>query len=184
MADVYRVTPAVLQDPRLVKLKGFLINAVAQEMQNHPLPQQQNRQIVQQWVVDALQRAKVELPEEVRQQFLDSTLAFLIGYGPLELLLPHPDVSEIMLNGAKHVFIERNGELLETDVTFDDDDHVMHIINRMVSPLGRRVDPDNPTADARLPDGSRVNVAIPPVAVDGLPSPSENFCRRRCPSKT
>jgi len=68
---------------------------------------------------------------------------------------------------AKACIVERNGEVLETDVQFDDDNHLLRIIDRIVSPLGRRVDSDNPTADARLPDGSRVNVVIPPVAVDG-----------------
>jgi pilus assembly protein CpaF len=72
-----------------------------------------------------------------------------------------------MVNGANTIFVERSGELLETDLKFEDDEHLMRIIGRIVSPLGRRVDSDNPTADARLPDGSRVNVVIPPVAVDG-----------------
>jgi pilus assembly protein CpaF len=168
MSDILRVTPTTLQDPRVLKLKGMLTNTVSQEMQKHPLPQQQNRQIVRQWLADALERAGVDnMPADVRTQLLESALADLIGYGPLELLLSDPYTSEIMVNGAKQVFIERNGELLETDVTFLDDEHVLRIINRIVNPLGRRVDPDNPTADARLPDGSRVNVAIPPVAVDG-----------------
>ncbi|KAF0107648.1 MAG: pilus assembly protein CpaF [Anaerolineaceae bacterium] len=168
MSDILRVTPTTLQDPRMLKLKGILMNTVAQEMQKHPLPQQQNRAIVRQWLVDALDRAGVDnMPADVRTQVLESALADLIGYGPLELLLSDPYTSEIMVNGAKQVFIERNGELLETDVAFLDDEHVLRIINRIVNPLGRRVDPDNPTADARLPDGSRVNVAIPPVAVDG-----------------
>jgi pilus assembly protein CpaF len=167
MADIYRVTPSILQDPRVLKLKAHLMNTVAQEMQKHPLPQQQNRQIVQQWLAEALTRAGVDFPPEIRAQVLDSTLADLIGYGPIELLFPDRDISEIMVNGSRQVFIERGGELIETDVVFTDDDHVMRIINRIVNPLGRRVDSDNPTADARLPDGSRVNVAIPPVAVDG-----------------
>jgi pilus assembly protein CpaF len=167
MTDIYRVTPSILQDPRVIKLKTHLMNSVAQEMQKYQSPQQQNRQIVQQWLSDALSRAGVDLPPDVRTQVLDSALAELIGYGPLELLLSESDISEIMVNGSRQVFIERNGEIVETDVSFTDDEHVMRIINRIVNPLGRRVDSDNPTADARLPDGSRVNVAIPPVAVDG-----------------
>jgi pilus assembly protein CpaF len=83
------------------------------------------------------------------------------------LLLTDPEINEIMVNGANTIFVERSGELLETDLKFEDDEHLMRIIGRIVSPLGRRVDSDNPTADARLPDGSRVNVVIPPVAVDG-----------------
>jgi pilus assembly protein CpaF len=167
MTDLYTVTPTILTDPRVVKLKSNLMAAVAQEMQKHSMPQHQSREMVQQWLADALSRMGVELPPEVRSAVLDSAVADLIGYGPLELLLPDREISEIMVNGAKQVFIERNGEVIETDVSFTDDEHVMRIINRMVSPLGRRVDADNPTADARLPDGSRVNVAIPPVAVDG-----------------
>ncbi len=112
-------------------------------------------------------RTKADLKPEVRDLIMNAALADLIGYGPIDLLLPDPEISEIMVNGAKHVFVERNGELLETDVQFDDDEHLLRIIDRIVSPLGRRVDADNPTADARLPDGSRVNVVIPPVAVDG-----------------
>jgi pilus assembly protein CpaF len=167
MADILRIMPSILQDPRVIKLKTHLMNTVSQEMQKQPTPQQQNRKMVQQWLSDALNRAGVDLPPEVRIQVLDSALADLVGYGPLELLLAENEVSEIMVNGARQVFIERNGELIETDVNFIDDEHVMRIINRIVNPLGRRVDSDNPTADARLPDGSRVNVAIPPVAVDG-----------------
>jgi len=167
MTDLHTVTPAILTDPRVVKLRSNLMAAVAQEMQKHSLPQHQSREMVQQWLADALSRTGVELPPEVRSAVLDSAVADLIGYGPLELLLPDREISEIMVNGAKQVFIERNGAVIETDVSFNDDEHVMRIINRMVSPLGRRVDADNPTADARLPDGSRVNVAIPPVAVDG-----------------
>ncbi len=167
MTDMYHVTPSILKDPRVFNLKSNLMSAVAQEMQKHQLPQHQNRQMVQQWLSETLARAGVDLPPEVRTQVLDSALADLVGYGPLELLLSDRDISEIMVNGSRQVFIERNGEVIETDVSFTDDDHVMRIINRMVNPLGRRVDADNPTADARLPDGSRVNVAIPPVAVDG-----------------
>jgi pilus assembly protein CpaF len=72
-----------------------------------------------------------------------------------------------MVNGPELVFIERDGVLIETDVTFDDDDHVLRMINRMIHPLGKRLDSDSPTVDARLPDGSRVNAVIPPVSVDG-----------------
>jgi pilus assembly protein CpaF len=167
MPEILQITPPGMQDVRVVKLKGMLMNTVSQEMQKHPLPQQQNRQTVRQWLTEALERTGVEIPADVCEHILESAVADLIGYGPLELLLSDPQTSEIMVNGAKQVFIERNGELLETDVSFQDDEHVMRIINRIVNPLGRSVDADNPTADARLPDGSRVNVAIPPIAVDG-----------------
>jgi pilus assembly protein CpaF len=91
----------------------------------------------------------------------------MVGFGPLELLLVDPKINEVMVNGPKLVFVERNGELYQTDVVFEDNAHLMHIIDRILLPLGRRVDAEMPTADARLPDGSRVNVVVPPVAVDG-----------------
>jgi pilus assembly protein CpaF len=154
-------------DGRLLQLKEYLINAVSTEMQDQSIVQQQNREAVRGLLLEAYERTKADLKPEVRDRAVDSALADLIGYGPLELLLPDPEISEIMVNGARQIFVERNGELLETDVKFESDEHLLRIIDRIVSPLGRRVDPDNPTADARLPDGSRVNVIIPPVAVDG-----------------
>jgi len=167
MPDLYRTNSLVQMDERLLRLKEFLINAVSTEMQNQAGLQHQNREAVRRSLLEAYERTKADLKPEVRYQVVNSALADLIGYGPLELILPDPEISEIMVNGAKQIFVERNGELLETDVKFENEEHLMRIIDRIVSPLGRRVDADNPTADARLPDGSRVNVIIPPVAVDG-----------------
>jgi len=167
MTEPYRLKNPAVNDPRLLKLKDYLMNTVSHEMQDQASFPQQNRQAVRKLLQDVLEKSQAKLPPAIRDQVIDSALADLIGYGPLELVLPDPEISEIMVNGPKQVFVERNGELLETDVQFEDDDHVIRIINRIVNPLGRRVDSDNPTADARLPDGSRVNVVIPPVAVDG-----------------
>ncbi len=152
---------------RLSKLKEYLINVVNPEMQKQSLVRQPSRAVVRQLLVAALDRTKAELPPEPSEQVLNAALADLIGYGPLEPLLADEETNEIMVNGPRHVFVERNGEVLETEVHFDNDEHLLRIIDRIVSPLGRRVDSDNPTADARLPDGSRVNVVIPPVAIDG-----------------
>jgi pilus assembly protein CpaF len=167
MTELYRTNALTQTDPRLLKLKEYLIAAAAQEMQQSSAGHRQDRQAVRALVVKGLESSRAELAPEVRDQVVEGAVADLVGYGPLELLLRDGEISEIMVNGASRVFIERNGELLETDVKFQDDAHVMHIIDRIVNPLGRRVDADNPTADARLPDGSRVNVVIPPVAVDG-----------------
>ncbi|MEW6241068.1 MAG: CpaF family protein [Chloroflexota bacterium] len=161
-----RILPAALREPNVIKLKTHLMSAILPALQKMPVSQQ-NRRVVREMLESALGQVKVTIPADVRQQVLDSALADIVGYGPLELLLADGDTSEIMVNGPKLVFVERGGELLETDVEFEDNDHVLRIIDRMLNPLGRRVDYDNPTADARLPDGSRVNVAIPPVAVDG-----------------
>jgi pilus assembly protein CpaF len=91
----------------------------------------------------------------------------MLGLGPLEPLLADPTVSDILINGAHQVYVERRGQLYMTDVKFADDDHLMKIIDKIVSRVGRRVDESSPMADARLPDGSRVNVIIPPLALDG-----------------
>lgn len=91
----------------------------------------------------------------------------LTGFGPLEILLRDPGVSEILVNGPGRVFIEREGRLYQSDLRFIDDHHVLRVIQRILAPLGRRLDESSPMVDARLPDGSRVNAIIPPVALDG-----------------
>lgn len=91
----------------------------------------------------------------------------MLGLGPLEPLLADPTVSDILVNGPRQVYVERRGQLHLTEVTFADDEHLMKIIDKIVSRVGRRVDESSPMADARLPDGSRVNVIVPPLALDG-----------------
>ncbi len=101
--------------------------------------------------------------EKLIEEILDETL----GFGPLEILLKDPSISDILVNGPKKVYVERRGKLEKSDVVFRDNDHLMQIIDRIVSKVGRRVDETNPMVDARLPDGSRVNAVIPPIALDG-----------------
>src|SRR5690606_29276090 len=91
----------------------------------------------------------------------------LAGYGPITPLLEDENVSEVMVNGPNQVFVERNGNLELTDVTFKDNQHVQSVIERIVAPLGRRIDESSPMVDARLKDGSRVNAIIPPLALGG-----------------
>jgi pilus assembly protein CpaF len=91
----------------------------------------------------------------------------MLGFGPLEPLLADPTISDILVNTAQQVYVERGGRLERTEVTFVDDDHLMKIIDKIVSRVGRRVDESSPMVDARLPDGSRVNAIIPPLALDG-----------------
>lgn len=91
----------------------------------------------------------------------------ILGFGPITALLADEDVSEVMVNGPKKVFVERNGKLELSDAQFKDNNHVMHVIKKIVAPIGRRIDESSPMVDARLPDGSRVNAIIPPLAIDG-----------------
>ncbi len=102
-----------------------------------------------------------------RSDIFDLVLADILGLGPLETLLHDDTVTEVLVNGPDHVFIERGGKLEESDVKFRDNEDVMRIVERIVAPLGRRVDESSPMVDARLPDGSRVNVIIPPISLSG-----------------
>ena len=91
----------------------------------------------------------------------------MLGFGPLELLMADPTVSDILVNSYRQIYVERKGLLELTNVTFTDEKHLLRIIDKIVSLVGRRIDESSPMVDARLPDGSRVNAVIPPVALDG-----------------
>lgn len=102
-----------------------------------------------------------------RDQVVDSLYAEILGYGPIQPLLDDSDVSEIMVNSATEVYIERHGRLERTNIRFEDDRQVLHLIEKIVAPIGRRIDESSPMVDARLPDGSRVNAVISPLALKG-----------------
>lgn len=101
--------------------------------------------------------------ERLIEEILDETL----GFGPLELLMKEEGVADIMINGPKKIFVEKNGKIVKSSVTFRDNAHLLQILDRIVSRVGRRVDETSPMVDARLPDGSRLNAIIPPLALDG-----------------
>jgi pilus assembly protein CpaF len=102
-----------------------------------------------------------------RERLIDEVLDETFGFGPLEVLLKDPTISDILVNGPHKIYVERRGKLEKTEVKFRDNDHLLQIIDRIVSKVGRRVDETSPMVDARLPDGSRVNAIIPPLALDG-----------------
>jgi pilus assembly protein CpaF len=102
-----------------------------------------------------------------RERLIDEVLDETFGFGPLEMLLKDPTISDILINGPHNIFVERRGKMEKTEVKFRDNDHLLQIIDRIVSKVGRRVDETSPMVDARLPDGSRVNAIIPPLALDG-----------------
>src|SRR5579859_2130176 len=102
-----------------------------------------------------------------RMRLFEAIAAEILGLGPIEPLLKDDSVTEIMVNGPKHVYVEQAGKLYKTDIRFKDDDHVMRVIDRIISPLGRRCDESSPMVDARLTDGSRVNAIIPPLSLVG-----------------
>ncbi|HEX5837623.1 MAG TPA: CpaF family protein [Anaerolineales bacterium] len=151
----------------LVKFKRYLIESVGRTLDGNEVQIAERTEFMKQRLSDVYAQVKVNLPEDIRQQLFKDILDELTGYGPIQPLLDDPDISEVMVNGPKKVFIEKGGKLTRSPITFDDDDHVLRVIDRIILPLGRRVDADSPTVDARLPDGSRVNAVIQPVSIDG-----------------
>jgi pilus assembly protein CpaF len=151
----------------LLKFKRYLIENVGRSMEGEMLQLGDRAEFMSQRLQEVYAQTRVTLPEDIRKQVFDDILDELTGFGPIQPLLDDPDISEVMVNGPKRVFIEKSGRLTKSPITFDDDDHVLRIIDRIILPLGRRVDADSPTVDARLPDGSRVNAVIRPVSIDG-----------------
>jgi pilus assembly protein CpaF len=100
-------------------------------------------------------------------RLFEQIVADILGFGPIQPLLDDDSVSEVMVNGPRQVYVERKGKLIKTDVAFQNDEHVNRVIDRIISPLGRRCDESSPMVDARLPDGSRVNAIIPPLSLIG-----------------
>ncbi len=119
------------------------------------------------WVKDLLTESKLQLNFMEQRELVESLIADMLGLGPLEPLIEDETVTDIMVNGAKQVYVERRGKLELTDVIFRDDDHVMNVATKIVTRIGRRIDESQPLVDARLLDGSRVNIITPPLAIDG-----------------
>jgi pilus assembly protein CpaF len=155
------------RNPDINKVKAYLMGIVVREMENRPIPTDERRQFMMQTLQNAYQTTKLQLPSAIREQIFHDILDDMLGFGPLQPLLDNPEISEVMVNGAGNIYIERKGKLTKTNVTFENDEQVLRIIDRIILPLGRRIDADSPTVDARLPDGSRVNAVIHPVAIDG-----------------
>jgi pilus assembly protein CpaF len=151
----------------IARLKSYLIGSVTQRAEGFPPTEGKYNQQVNTWLEEAYVRTNLELTEHQKDSIFRDVLAELVGYGPLQPLLDDPDNSEIMVNGPNQIYVEAHGKLVDVDIHFEDNAHLMRIIDRMLHHVGRQVNFDSPTADARLPDGSRVNIVIPPVAVDG-----------------
>jgi pilus assembly protein CpaF len=127
----------------------------------------QMNQLIERYFNQILQEENRLYNMQVRTNLLNWVRSDILGYGPLEPLLNEPSITEVMVNGSQAVYVERYGKIEITDVKFEDNEHVMRIIDRIVAPLGRRVDEASPMVDARLPNGYRVNATIGPLSLDG-----------------
>ena len=125
------------------------------------------RTAIQELFEQVLTEENIVLSRPERHRLYEQIAAEILGFGPLQPLLEDETVTEVMVNGAKNIYIERGGKISRVPVSFESDDHVMRIIDRIVAPMGRRIDESSPYVDARLPDGSRVNAVIPPISLVG-----------------
>ena len=177
-----RLVGGTASTPRVTATRGPIDNRAYHQLKNRiheqlldrvdlesmqRLTQDQIRQELRVLVERLLEEEMVVINDAERKTLTRDIQNEMLGFGPLEPLLEDPTVSDILVNTHKQVYVERRGRLELTDVTFTDDAHLMKIIDKIVSRVGRRIDESSPMVDARLPDGSRVNAIIPPLAIDG-----------------
>jgi pilus assembly protein CpaF len=167
--------------PRLLdeklKLHGLIIDEFNLNLLEKLSPEELHRQ-VRAYIGNYIRAERIALNQKELDIFTEEVIAEMTGFGPIEPLLKDPTVSDILINTHTLCFIERFGKLERTNVRFKDEAHLLRIINKIVSGIGRRVDEASPMVDARLPDGSRVNVAVRPIAVDGPMVSIRKFAER------
>ncbi len=154
------------QDPWR-ELKGIIHKETIKNIKLDNIVLEEIEPIVQKVIDNYVESNGALLPRNDRQRIVQEVVDEILGFGPISPLLKDESISEIMVNGPNQVYVERHGIIELTNVTFQDDNHVLHIIEKIVAPIGRRIDESQPMVDARLPDGSRVNAVIPPLSLIG-----------------
>jgi pilus assembly protein CpaF len=172
----------IIEEPEIESKISYVNNPYIDELVEHyktrlltetnldhltSLSEGEKRLQIERLVNQFMAEEKVIIPRNEKDSLLSRLIDESVGFGPLEALLKDDDITEILVNGPKEIFIERRGRLEQANIQFRDEQHVRHIIDRVVAPLGRRVDESSPMVDARLPDGSRVNAVIPPISLNG-----------------
>jgi len=168
--EIYRYLDAKLETAEYQRAKRELISELVNQIDFQALERLESdlrRRKVREVCDRILPNVAIPLTSAQINLIRDQALDELLGYGPLEPLLKDADVNDIMINTHAHVYVERHGKIYQTDVTFMDEQHLLGVIQRIVSRVGRRVDEASPMVDARMPDGSRFNAIIPPLALDG-----------------
>ena len=166
-------------------VKGILHERLIDEMNEQNIlarPDEELAQFVSEFVAEVLENEDWPLNEHERRRLSEDLVDESLGTGPLAVLMADPAVTDILVNRFDHIYIERFGRLEETDIRFRDEEHLVRIIQRIASRVGRRIDTSSPMVDARLPDGSRVNATLPPVTIDGPTLSIRRFGRRRLKS--
>jgi pilus assembly protein CpaF len=162
---------AARRDPALDELRhkihGVLIDELGPILYDSRLSEEDLKRRVHEQLHAALAQERAPLSAADKAQLIQDVSDDILGYGPIDRVLKDGDVTEVMVNGPGDVYLERSGKIERADVEFVDEVHLRRIIDKIVSEVGRRIDESNPMVDARLPDGSRVNAVIPPLAIDG-----------------
>lgn len=148
-------------------IHSLVIRDLGSRLYNQSVPEPELRRMVRSKIEEGLSAEHVPMPRAERQEMIEELLAEVLGYGPIEEFLHDPTITEVMCNGYRDIYIERGGKIYKTDKRFRDEGHFGRIIQKIVGQVGRRVDESSPYVDARLPDGSRVNVILPPLSVRG-----------------
>jgi len=182
LLEVRAQAPAVAPENLIEKTK-MLVQPILMDRidvtEAGDMPRAQLAQDVGEVVAEILTEHKIQLNLMEQREIVTMLLNDMLGFGPLEVLLADEAVTDIMVNGPEQVYVEKNGKLTLSGVTFRDNRHVMQIASRIVSGVGRRVDESSPLCDARLPDGSRVNIIIPPLAIDGPSISIRKFSKKK-----
>ncbi len=163
-------TIAMLYSPEMLEIQSETHHRLLRETDYNTLEstsREQLAQIIRRFADQVLKEHDMTLPVRTLEQLIEAVVNEVRGFGPLEVLLADDSISEIMVNGPHQVKIERDGKLQDAPIRFADAEHIMRIVEKIIAPLGRRLDEAVPMVDARLPDGSRVNAIIPPLAVNG-----------------
>ena len=157
--------------PAYIRLKGQIYDDLAERLNARALerhPPDGAQDVVKQTCEAAIARQTPMVKSPEREMLLDDLMSEFLGFGPLDPLLADPSVGDIMVNTCDEVYVEREGLIELTDVRFNDEKHLLRVVQRIAEKVGRRIDAAHPLVDARLPDGSRVNAVVPPIAVDGV----------------
>ncbi|MBX0326853.1 CpaF family protein [Oscillochloris sp. ZM17-4] len=179
---------AVVEDPvpatdpkRMLELSLWVVDRIQASLGNQSELKRsaESEKLLQERFARVYQQAGVSLPDSAVKQLFTMVCDELMGFGPLQQLLNDDSISEVMVNGPNMIYVEQKGKLRLTPVRFVNDEHVLKVIDRIIRPLGRRIDRKWPMVDARLPDGSRVNAIIPPCAIDGSTVTIRKFSKNK-----
>ncbi|NJN16000.1 MAG: CpaF family protein [Oscillochloris sp.] len=185
---VTSTSAAVVEDPRpptdiqrMLEMSLWVVDRIQASLgsQTELKRSPETERMLQERFARVYQQANVSLPDTAVKQLFTMVCDELMGFGPIQQLLNDDSISEVMVNGPNRIYIEQKGKLRLSDVRFASEEHVLKVIDRIIRPLGRRVDRKWPMVDARLPDGSRVNAIIPPCAIDGSTITIRKFSKNK-----